>query len=90
MTEERDNHGVEKSGDKHEKYLSHVRHELRGQLAIIHEAVSLVIDGVTKGSCDSCRNILKKALESSDRLKALIETMLSASSFDRASSDKKR
>lgn len=64
-----------------EEYLSLVRHELRGQLFVIREGASQVLDGLGSKDCAKCFEILKPALESADKLNRLIEELLSPSAF---------
>ena len=59
-----------------EDYLSFARHELRGQLSIIHEGISQVLDGLGNGKCERCFSILRIVQDSSDKLNKLIKIMV--------------
>ena len=69
-------------GKKIEEYLSSVRHDLRGQLQVIREGASIVLDGLGNKDCNRCFSILKPALESADKLNELIGELLSSSRLD--------
>ncbi len=64
---------------KIEEYLSSVRHDLRGQLQVVREGASMVLDGLGNKNCSKCFSILKPALESADKLNELIGELLSTS-----------
>lgn len=67
---------------KIEEYLSSVRHDLRGQLLVVREGTSIILDGLGNKDCDKCFSILRPALESADKLNELIEELLSTSRFN--------
>ena len=69
-------------GKKIEDILSTVRHDLRGQLQVVREGTSMVLDGLGNESCNKCFSILKPALESADKLNELIGELLSSSRFN--------
>lgn len=66
---------------KIEEYLSFVRHELRGQLAIAREGAAQVFEGFGNKDCNKCFTILKPVIESADKLNKLMEELLSAPKF---------
>jgi hypothetical protein len=57
---------------KIEEYLSSVRHDLRGQLLVVREGTSMVLDGLGNKNCNKCFSILRPALESADKINKLI------------------
>ena len=67
---------------KIEDILSTVRHDLRGQLQVVREGTSMVLDGLGNQSCNKCFSILKPALESADKLNELIGELLNVSQFN--------
>lgn len=67
---------------KIEEFLSTVRHDLRGQLLVVREGTSMVLDGLGNKSCDKCFSLLKPVLESADKLNKLIEELLSTHRFN--------
>jgi CheY-like chemotaxis protein len=66
---------------KIEEYLSSVRHDLRGQLLVVREGTSMVLDGLGNKNCNKCFSILRPALESADKINKLIGELLSISRF---------
>jgi CheY-like chemotaxis protein len=66
---------------KIEEYLSSVRHDLRGQLLVVREGTSMVLDGLGNKNCNKCFSILRPALESADKINKLIGELLSTSRF---------
>ena len=64
-----------------ETYLSSVRHDLRGQLVVVREGASMILDGLGNENCDNCFSLLRPALESTDELNRLIGELLSTSRF---------
>lgn len=66
---------------KIEEYLSSVRHDLRGQLLVVREGTSMVLDGLGNKNCNKCFSILRPALESADKINKLIGELLSISQF---------
>ncbi|MFQ5822237.1 MAG: histidine kinase dimerization/phospho-acceptor domain-containing protein, partial [Candidatus Heimdallarchaeota archaeon] len=69
-------------GEKIEKYLSSIRHDLRSQLLVVREGTSMALEGLGNRNCDKCFAFLKPALESADRLNKLIGELLSTSHFN--------
>jgi CheY-like chemotaxis protein len=69
--------------EKIEAYLSSVRHDLRGQLVVVREGASMILDGIGDANCKNCFALLKPALESTDELNRLIGELLSASRFNK-------
>jgi len=67
---------------KIEEYLSSVRHDLRGQLLVVREGTSMVLDGLGNKNCNKCFSILRPALESADKINKLIGELLSISRFN--------
>ena len=67
---------------KIEEYLSSVRHDLRGQLLVVREGTSMVLDGLGNKNCNKCFSILRPALESADKINKLIGELLSTSRFN--------
>lgn len=59
-----------------DEYLSDVRHDLRGQLAVIREYTSLVIDGLGNKDCDKCCDMLRPAWKATGKINKLIEELL--------------
>ena len=68
--------------EKLEAYLSSVRHDLRGQLVVVREGTSMILDGIGNENCDNCFALLRPALESTDELNKLIGELLSTSRFN--------
>ncbi|OGP95223.1 MAG: hypothetical protein A2157_09520 [Deltaproteobacteria bacterium RBG_16_47_11] len=68
--------------EKMEAYLSSVRHDLRGQLMVVREGASIILDGLGGSNCDKCFSFLRPALESADELNKLIGELLSTSRFN--------
>jgi len=68
--------------EKIEAYLSSIRHDLRGQLMVVREGASMILDGLGDSNCDKCFSFLKPALESADELNKLIGELLSTSRFN--------
>ena len=64
-----------------EEYLSFVRHEMRGTLFVTREGVSQALDGLAGKDCDKCSVMLKPAFEYTDKLKELIDELLSSGAF---------
>jgi len=71
-----------KQQEKIEAYLSSVRHDLRGQLVVVREGTSMILDGIGNENCDNCFALLRPALESTDELNKLIGDLLSISRFN--------
>lgn len=59
-----------------DEYLSDVRHDLRGQLAVIREYTSLVIDGLGNKDCDKCCDMLRPAWKATGKINKLIDEFL--------------
>jgi CheY-like chemotaxis protein len=68
--------------EKIEAYLSSVRHDLRGQLMVVREGTSMILDGLGDSNCDKCFSLLRPALESADELNKLVGELLSTSRFN--------
>jgi len=68
--------------EKIEAYLSSIRHDLRGQLVVVREGTSMILDGIGNENCDNCFALLRPALESTDELNKLIGDLLSISRFN--------
>ena len=68
--------------EKIEAYLSSVRHDLRGQLMVVREGTSMILEGLGDSNCDKCFSFLRPALESTDELNKLIGEFLSTSRFN--------
>jgi CheY-like chemotaxis protein len=67
--------------EKLEAFLSSVRHDLRGQLMVVREGTSMILEGLGDSNCDKCFSFLRPALESTDELNKLIGELLSTSRF---------
>jgi CheY-like chemotaxis protein len=68
--------------EKIEAYLSSVRHDLRGQLMVVREGTSMILDGLGGSKCENCFTLLRPALECTDELNRLIGELLSISRFN--------
>jgi len=68
-----------KEGEKMEAYLSSVRHDLRSEIMVIREGVSIILDNLVGSNCDNCFALLRHALKSTDQLNKLIEESLTSS-----------
>jgi CheY-like chemotaxis protein len=68
--------------EKIEAYLSSVRHDLRGQLMVVREGTSMILEGLGDSNCDKCFSFLRPALECTDELNKLIGDLLSTARFD--------
>ena len=64
-----------------EKYLSDIRHDLRGELMVIREGVSQVLDGLGDKDCNKCFDILKAVIRSADKLNKKISDLYNLSKF---------
>ncbi|HDQ44156.1 MAG TPA: response regulator [bacterium] len=64
------------------EFLSTVSHELRTPIAIMHEGVSLVLDGVAGQVTDMQRELLADTLENVDRLTRLVTDLLDISKIE--------
>ena len=65
--------------EKIEAYLSSVRHDLRSQLMVVREGVSMILDGIGDSNCKTCFSLLRPALESTDELNKLIGELINTS-----------
>jgi len=67
--------------EKIEEYLSSVRHDLRGQLMVVREGASIILDNIVGSNCENCFALLRPALESSNALNKLIGEYLTTPQF---------
>ncbi len=67
--------------EKIEAYLSSVRHDLRGQLMVVREGASIILDNLVGSNCENCFALLRPALESSNELNKMIGEFLNTSQF---------
>ncbi|MDD5226053.1 MAG: ATP-binding protein [Candidatus Omnitrophica bacterium] len=64
------------SAEEKSRFASMVSHELRSPLAVIKEALDIVLDGVVGSVSDQQKNILDMAKSNTDRLGRLINNVL--------------
>jgi signal transduction histidine kinase len=67
-----------------DEFLSHVSHELRSPLAVVHQFVSILFDGLGGPINTSQREYLEIALRNANQLKGMIDDLLEASRADAA------
>lgn len=65
--------------DKIETFFSSVRHDLRSEIMVIREGVSIILDNLFGSNCENCFTLLRHALKSTDQVNKLVGERLTSS-----------
>lgn len=65
--------------EKIEAYLSSIRHDLRNEITVIREGANIILENLVGSNCETCYNLLRHTLKSTDQLNKLIGEYLTSS-----------